>query len=125
MLCWLSGKQWGTLIAPASPATTLYRPVHVNQPARWVDQCLTENSATAYAKLVATTQSRGVYTVVPRVPGWTQYLAALDAAVQRAVEGESVTQVLEETADQWRAITARQGLESQRAAFHRDLGLEP
>jgi hypothetical protein len=124
-LCWLSGKQWGVQIAAASPATTLYRQVHVNQAARWVDKFLPEDSAIAYANLVATTQSRGVCLVMPRVPGWMDYVTALDAAVEGAVNGQSVESVLGKTAEQWQAITEQIGIENQQAAFYRDLGLEP
>jgi ABC-type glycerol-3-phosphate transport system substrate-binding protein len=125
MLCWLSGKQWGVQIAAASPATTLYRQVHVNQAARWVDKFLPEDGAIAYANLVATAQSRGVCLVMPRVPGWMDYMTALDAAVEGAVNGQSVQSVLDKTAEQWHAITERIGIENQQAAFYRDLGLEP
>ncbi len=125
MLCWLSGKQWGVQIAAASPATTLYRQAHVNQAARWVDKFLPEDGAMAYANLVATTQSRGVCLVMPRVPRWMDYVAALDAAVQAAANGQSVESVLEKTSEQWQAITEQIGTETQQAAFYRDLGLEP
>jgi ABC-type glycerol-3-phosphate transport system substrate-binding protein len=125
MLCWLSGKQWGVQIAPASQATTLYRQVHVNQPARWVDPFLTEEAAAQYAELVALTQSRGVCLLMPRIPGWMQYLSDLDQSIKAVVNGQPAKAALEQTAERWREITNQLGVEQQQAAFYRDLGLEP
>ena len=125
MLCWLSGRQWGEQIASASRATTLYRSSHVTQPASWVDQFLSEEVAGEYAALVAKTQSRGVCLTMPRVPGWTEYVSALDEGIQKGIQGQPAREVLEQTAQRWQEITGRLGTAQQQAAFYRDLGLEP
>jgi multiple sugar transport system substrate-binding protein len=60
-----------------------------------------------------------------RLPGRDEYLAALDAAVAQAVAGDAKpADALATAAAKWREITARIGLENQRRALRRDLGLE-
>ena len=62
----------------------------------------------------------------PRIPGRERYLAALDEAVQRALAGEAAPQTaLDEAARRWREITAELGVDSQRNAYRRCLGMEP
>ena len=59
------------------------------------------------------------------LPGRTEYLAALDAAVASAVRGrKSPAEALRDAAAQWRQITARLGLDRQRTAYRRSLGLD-
>ncbi len=59
-----------------------------------------------------------------RLPGRAEYLAALDEAVRAAVRGQkSPHDALLEAAAKWRKITARLGLDRQRAAYRHSLGL--
>ncbi len=60
-----------------------------------------------------------------RMPGRAEYLAALDDAVSAAVGGkQSPADALGEAAKRWQAITARLGLDRQRAAYRHGMGLE-
>ena len=60
-----------------------------------------------------------------RMPGRAEYLAALDEAVAAAVGGKKAPlDALLQADKKWREITARLGLDRQRAAYRHSLGLE-
>jgi multiple sugar transport system substrate-binding protein len=126
LLAWLSGKEWGAQVCPASPATTLFRRSQLSQPGRWLEPEIPAAVAKQYAGAVTDSLSRSQWLECPRIPGHAQYMAALDEAVRAAVEGKQTSdEALARAADRWREITARLGVESQRTAYIRSLGLEP
>jgi ABC-type glycerol-3-phosphate transport system substrate-binding protein len=121
LLALLSGPQWGGEIAPLSPATAPFRGRHVSPPA-WA--VAPPADAASYASAVADSLNGPRSLSVPRIPGQSQYMAALDLAVQQVVRGEAKPQAaLEMAAETWRKVTAELGLEKQRAAYQRSLGL--
>ena len=126
LLAWLSGKEWGTRVASASPATTLYRRSQVRDPRPWVDP-LTDSQATAeFATAVRDALSEQASLAVPRIPGQNRYMAALDEAVAAALAGSTTPEAaLQEAAARWQSITAELGLDAQRKAYRNSLGLEP
>ena len=125
LLAWLSGPEWSVPICSASPATTLFRRDQLNRPARWVEPQLSA-AAGQYADIVVRSFTRPQLLECPRLPGHAEYVAALDEAVRAAVAGkQSPAAALAHAADRWREITSRLGLESQRTAYNRSLGLEP
>jgi multiple sugar transport system substrate-binding protein len=126
ILALLTGKEWSELLSPVSTQTTMFRFSHLESPQRWTDELLTLEAGEAYAEVVETTQQQPVHVSSIRIPGHREYLAALDQAVYRAMAGDvSPQQALTETADAWRKITERLGVDSQREAYTRSLGLEP
>jgi multiple sugar transport system substrate-binding protein len=126
LLVLLSGKRWSPQIAPASRATTLYRKSHLEIPELWGETLIPKNELRQYADLVDATQSRPSNMSSIRIPGWHRYLAALDQAVRDARAGRGTSEdVLANAAEQWRAITEELGIEAQRDAYTRSLGLEP
>lgn len=124
LLAWLSGPKWGQRVVSASQATTLFRETQLGAPAEWLDIKVEEPAALAYAECVQRSLSLEESLTVLRIPGRLRYLAALDQAVRQAVSGELESQAaLAQAAEAWRKITAELGLEAQREAYHRDLGL--
>jgi multiple sugar transport system substrate-binding protein len=124
LLAWLSGPQWGQRVASASKATSLYRTTQLASPAEWVDLEVEEPAALQYAEALQKSMSQAETLTVLRIPGRQRYLAALDRAVRKVVAGESQSQAaLDEVAKTWRQITDELGLEAQRKAYRRDLGL--
>ena len=76
--------------------------------------------------MVGHTQSQPRRLSSIRIPGWQRYLAVLDEAVLAARTGpRHPSEALTETAEAWSAITEELGLEQQREAYTRSLGLEP
>jgi multiple sugar transport system substrate-binding protein len=125
LLLWLSDKQWSLQVSPVSPATTLFRESHVKTPGAWAEKPVPATAAADYALLTLMTLSREQYLSVVRIPGRAEYLAALDDAVGRAVRGEQKPQeALTEASARWREITGRLGVEAQRKAYSRSLGLD-
>jgi hypothetical protein len=57
-----------------------------------------------------------------RLPGRLEYLAALDAAVHRALDGQPAAKALAEAAKTWQEITEKLGKEAQRLANAHGLG---
>lgn len=126
LLCWLSGDQWSAQICPASTATTLFRRAHLEKPSRWVEPEISPDAAKQYAEIVATSLSRPQWIGCLRIRGSADYMTALDDAVRRAVEGkQSAAEALSAAAKRWQETTAKIGVDSQRAAYIRSLGLEP
>jgi hypothetical protein len=124
LLAWLSGPQWGQRVASASKATSLYRTSQLAAAAEWVDLEIEESAALQYAEAIQKSMSQEESLTVLRIPGRQRYLAALDRAVRKVIAGESQSQAaLDEVAETWRQITDELGLESQRKAYRRDLGL--
>ncbi|HUY91310.1 MAG TPA: extracellular solute-binding protein [Pirellulales bacterium] len=124
LLAWLSGPQWGQRVATASKATTLFRESQLAAPAEWLDLNVEEPAALQYAEAVQRSISQEESLTVLRIPARQRYMAALDQAVRQAVSGELESQAaLDQAAETWRTITAELGLEAQRQAYHRDLGL--
>ncbi|MFO0899967.1 MAG: hypothetical protein U0836_21250 [Pirellulales bacterium] len=122
LLALLTGPQWSGEIAPLSPATAPFRGKQISPPI-WRPAAPTD--AGSYAAAVAASLSSPRALVALRIPGRAEYLAALDTAVQQAVRGEATPQAaLEAAAAEWRKITSAHGLEAQRAAYQRSLGLE-
>ena len=124
LLFWLSDEQSAQL-GPTSAATTLFRYSHVESPRAWVEEEMSAAGAAEYAELTRQTLSRPRWLFALRVPGRRRYLASLDKAVERAVQGEQTPQEsLSQAAAEWEAITEELGAESQREAYWKSLGLE-
>ncbi len=120
----LSSTEWSEQISPFSRATGLYRTSQLPEASSWLGRHF--ESDRDYGELVKQIQRRSLWLVSVRIPGRQRYLAALDEAVRRAVLGEArPDECLKDAADQWRAITDELGVEAQRAAYFRSLGMEP
>lgn len=124
LLAWLSGPQWSKRVSTASAATTLFRRAQVETSPEWVDHRLSAAAALEYGEAVEKSLSSGDVFGAPRIAGRSRYLAAIDAAVREAFNGKASSEAaLESAANEWRQITAELGLEAQRTAYRRSLGL--
>ena len=78
-----------------------------------------------YAEVTRKTLSRPACLFALRIPGRSDYLAALDEAVHRALSGkQKPDESLREAAKTWREITERLDLKRQRQAYWSSLGLD-
>ena len=124
LLFWLSGEQFRQASA-ASPATTLFHQSHLSSAKSWVEKQIPAAQAAQYAALTQQTLSRGQRMFALRIPGRSEYLAALDEAVHRAVRGEQPpSESLAKAAAQWQEITQRLGRDQQSEAYYHSLGLD-
>jgi ABC-type glycerol-3-phosphate transport system substrate-binding protein len=125
LLLWLSGSDMSSQVSAASAATTLFRQSNLNFPSVWVEKPVPATAAVQYADATAAALGREQWLAALRMPGRAEYLAALDHAVASAVRGEkSPLEALLEADAKWQKITARLGLEGQKAAYRHSLGLE-
>jgi multiple sugar transport system substrate-binding protein len=118
---WLAGSDVSQQIAPHSLSTTLFRQSQLPNSSRWTGGLPAEGSR-QYAEVLGQTLS------LPRsfpgltLPGRGKYLAALDQAVQQALEGRPAGEVLTEAAKKWSEISAELGIDNQKRANARSLG---
>jgi multiple sugar transport system substrate-binding protein len=125
LLAWLSGPKWGTRIATKSDDTTLYRRSQMANSADWVEAGLEPSAAKQYAAVVQDALSSDTWVEAIRIPGSKQYYAALNEAVSKALRGEqSPADALHDAAEAWREISERLGVDQQRKAYRRSLGID-
>ncbi len=124
LLEWLSGDEWGSRISPASAATAPYRRGQLPRGDRWMNQELS-GASKEYGQSLEAAFLRSQWLMPPRIPGYAEYMSALDDAVRRAALGETPSAIaLERAAARWQEITKRVGLSAQRDAYQRSLGFE-
>lgn len=122
-LIWLTRAEQAARISGASDSTTLFRDASADQPGSWVETPL-RPIAGEFAKAMRANQQSVQALPLLRIPGQERYLAVLDEAVRRVIQGESTaTESLEAAAEQWKEITETQGLAAQQAAYLKSLGL--
>jgi multiple sugar transport system substrate-binding protein len=121
-LALLASASWSEQIAPRSYNVTLFRYSHLARPDLWAH--LERAAAQQYADAIEQAQQADAWMFSVRIPGRERYLAALDEAVRRAVQGEAAPQeALSQAAAEWRKITDELGVEAQRRAYRRSLGI--
>lgn len=127
LIFWLADKQGAEPRPAVCPATTVFRKSDLKNPQRlraWVEPAMTTSTALQYAEALQQTLSSAQEVLVLRIPGRKQYLAALDEAVLAAMRAEKTPQeALHHAAQKWQTITQQFGLENQRQAYRRNLGL--
>ena len=125
LLCWLSDSHWSPTVSAKSPATTLFRTEQLTKPGAWVEPPVSAEAASHYGAITKTALGRRNWLTALRIPGRQAYLAALDKAVHAAIASEATAQqALDTAAATWRATTESLGLDQQRTAYRRSLGLE-
>ncbi|MCE9527075.1 MAG: extracellular solute-binding protein [Planctomycetales bacterium] len=124
MATWMAGSEVSTQICPASTDTTLFRISQEPDVTHWLGD-VSESGAREYVATLRQTQERTLQSQGMRLPGRQEYLSALDQAVLDALQGkQSAEEALAAAAAAWDKITARRGLDVQRTALERSLGLK-
>ena len=123
MATWLSGSEVSAQFSPSSQDTTLFRVSQEPDADHWLGG-VSDKGRSEYIGAIRQAQERPQHAQGLRLPGRREYMSALDQAVLDAVEGKkSPEDALAAAAAAWDKITARRGLETQRAALERSLGL--
>ena len=80
--------------------------------------------AIEYADAITATFNTRQCALSPRIPGRDRYLAALDQAVQDSLSGTRTPQEsLDQAAAEWNAVTQELGVDVQREAYRKSLGI--
>ncbi len=128
LIFWLVSKQGMEPRPTVCPAITLCRRSDLKNPQQlrnWVEPAMSSQTALQYAETLQQSLSTPQWLVSLRIPGRAEYLAALEAAVHATLRGQKTpSEALQEAAQTWRTTTSRYGVEKQRAAYRRNLGLE-
>lgn len=120
----LSTDPWCSQICTASFSTTLFRQSQVAKPLPWVDRGMDPQAAQRYAESVRLVLGRQEWLPALRLPGRSEYLDELDAAVGKVLRGEASPQeALDYAVRQWNFVNEKYGVKPQRRALLRGLGL--
>jgi hypothetical protein len=120
LLPWLVSGTTGTQLSQRSPATLWFRASQVSQGAKWFTEVGEDNRVS----WLTAEMSRGDAYLLPRIPGIDQYLAELEAALEKAISGEQSAELaLTAVEERWNTLTKQLGQETQRIAYNRHLGL--
>jgi multiple sugar transport system substrate-binding protein len=123
LLVWMAGREISPLVSPVSSGTAPFRQSHLPEARRWTSGLDAVASRNYAAALQQSTSLQRFLSL--RLPGRDKYLAALDAAVVAALDGDKTPEeALAAASVKWQEITAAQGLDRQRRALRRDLGQE-
>lgn len=126
LLIWLSGSEPNPPISTRSTQTTLYSLAQLRSPRQWVEPQMSTDAASSYVDLVEQVFDSPEWLFALRIPGRSDYLAALDEAVHQSLsQGKSPQKALREAAIKWRAITEALGKEKQHRAYRKSLELRP
>ncbi len=124
LLWWLSGGKFGRSASTASRATTLFSRSHLNTPQKWTEEPISPKASQQYANVTEATLMRWPWLDALRIPGRSEYLSALDEAVDQAIGGDKLpTDALQEASTRWSRITGRHGVQKQKSAYLHSLGL--
>ena len=126
LLLWLSGKEWGTEVFASSPQSGIGRKSGIEQISRWVEkEAMSEQTMKMqYITVLSKHWTANEVFFVPSLPGYAEYMAALDREVCQVLDGHKEPQTaLDEVARQWEAITEKFGIDSQRQLYRQCCGL--
>jgi len=118
---WLASRDTSTQLASHSAAITLFRNSQIAASSRWTGS-LPPEASRQYAEVLAQMLSLPRSFPGVKLPGRSDYLAALDKAVHDALDGKPAAEALTEAANAWREITSKLGTEEQRRANAHSLG---
>jgi len=124
-LAWLTSKKRSATICSKSSHAAPFRQSHNSKAQLWVDESISREQAEEYFSVINSMKREPLTLEAPRIPGRDQYMQALDQAVTEALHGIDASAALKTAADRWREITEQLGVDKQRTAYKRSLGLEP
>jgi multiple sugar transport system substrate-binding protein len=124
LLLWLASKELGTNTVSRSGATGPFRADQTRGILSWVEPMMGPQGAIEYADAITATFNTRQCALSPRIPGRDRYLAALDQAVQDSLSGTRTPQEsLDQAAAEWNAVTQELGVDVQREAYRKSLGI--
>jgi len=124
LLLWLSSEELGANTAIQSEVTMPFRDDQIRGILNWIEPVMGARGAIEYADAVMASYGGRQCALAPRIAGRERYLAALDQAVQAVLSGELTPQeALNTAALEWDAVTQELGVDAQRDAYRKSLGM--
>ncbi len=125
LLVWISGEELSAKLATSNRAAP-YRASQLAGAIGWRWQRVPDAVTKEYGNVLEETSRQPLWLDALRVPGRTEYLAALDQAVATALRQEAAPQeALAQAAAAWQSITDKLGRDAQRRAYRQSLGIAP
>ena len=126
LLTWLSGPEMSVVISTSSASTAPFRASHIAHVNRWTGPILSADAVGQYAQALQQSLSEPHCLSGLRIPGHTDYLNSLADEVRTAIAGKATPEAsLATVAKRWGEISTSLGLEKQRHAYMRSIGLKP
>lgn len=124
VMTWMTEKKIGAILSSESPNTGMSRKVDLANPGRWLGDRLPARNASQFVDYINDLNGSRRILFFMRIPDADQYLEVLDEAVRQAVfENANAVEVLAAAALAWSQITDELGLETQKEAFRKSVGL--
>jgi multiple sugar transport system substrate-binding protein len=112
-------------VVTAGTGINPYRLTHFTNIDAWTS-AFSRSSASEYLNVLRGSLDSPYVALDLRIPGFYQYSTALETQLTNALKGEvSVTQALDQVANEWERITDRLGREKQRTLYRTSMGLPP
>jgi len=122
LLPWLTRDANATQLSQRSENTLWFRSSQSPRADGWLPR---HHAGGNLAPQLSEQLSRSDAYLFPRLPGVDEYLSTLEQGLQSAIqEGESPHEALRGVEAQWNTITERCGVDRQRAAYRKHLGVE-
>ena len=123
-LVWLASAEICPRVAKSNPDCSLSRSSQIAGGNAWVAKAYGD-AGKQYAEVLQEQKSSNLWYFSIRIPGRDRYLQALADAVAAAVNDEKTPEsALTDAAGQWRQITTDLGINAQRDAYARNLGMD-
>lgn len=123
-LALLSGQEWSPLVCSQCENAGVFRSSHTSNLVPWADSRIDAEARTSYSNAVIELQTSNLFLFSPRIPGSAQYMNSLNQGVARVLnEGADPSQSLKAVADEWRNITEKLGVNEQKEAYRKSLGI--
>ena len=124
VMTWMTEKKIGAILSSESPNTGMSRKVDLANPGRWLGDRLPARNASQFVDYINDLNGSRRILFFMRIPDADQYLEVLDEAVRQAVfENANAVEVLAAAALAWSQLTVELGLETQKEAFRKSVGL--
>ena len=122
LLSWLGSEEPLTQLSTRSHVTLWCRKSQSRRSREWIKEWSDSGKLVA---VINESLSGSEAFLLPRIPGIDQYLDSLESAVGRVLAEEiDAEEALAHSTEEWNAITGQYGLDQQRQAYRRHLGLE-
>lgn len=121
---WICGKELGAKVSSESYHTSVFRKSQVGRAGSWFPERYSQVFADDYGSIMELSSESSLWLHSLRIPGRQEYMSALDDGIHAAIDGTDPKAALAEVVSKWNKITEKYGIERQKTAYSRSLGIE-
>lgn len=121
---WMTEKQMSSVLSSVSENTGMSRKVHLASLEKWLGEGIDSKNGSAFVDYINELNGSRRIMFFLRIPSANQYLDLLDEAVRKSVlQKANVVESLTSAAQGWTVITNELGIEKQKSAYRKSVGL--